>query len=378
MDKLIRHSYSKSERQKILEKTKCKCGHCGAGLDTSTMTVEHIFPVSKGGTDDEFNLVALCKACNYNKGSWVYRVNEYYKHILPEYMDKYIEYNDKAAKEYKKDRLVNFDAVTYSIIPDKYKIMIFNMKKRGVKKKQLEQTVDKLTMKVVMDRAYEGDAEEILGLINKLNSKKGNMFDTSMYSNVYTLRNDIRYGEAYILRLNKNICGAFIFKKIKPEDINLIQLDIIKDNTRLRKKYVMTLACFSDIASDIVPNIMEEMYQTMLRNDAIPMYFNILTNLYRDKDDVIMMPYKLDNVNGTLEFIHLKAIKDKYADTIKEALEFVNEDGNFTDDEIHDIAEYMLIDNDRKDAETDTYIENLLKRSKKLSEQLGLGDKDNG
>lgn len=376
MDKLVRHSYSKEERQKILEKTECKCGHCGRTLETSTMTVEHIFPVAKGGNDDEFNLVALCKTCNYNKGSWVYKVDEYYKHILPEYMKKYIEYNDKVVNNFKRDRLVNFDAVTYSIVPEKYKILILNMIKRGANKNKIKQTVKRLTMKVIMDRAFEGDAEEILTLINKLKDKNDNMYDLSMYDNVYSLRNDIKYGEAYVLRLNGNICGAVVFKKITSNDIDLVQLDIIEDNTRLRKKYVMTLACFSDITCDVVPNIMEDMYQTMLRNDAIPIYFNILTKLYKVKDDLISIPYTLDKVDGNLEFIHLKAIKDKFTIILEERLQDNGEDNIYSEDELVDITEYML-ENKDEDKEENTYIIELLSRSKTFSEQLNLGDKDN-
>lgn len=366
MDKLVRHFYSKDERQKILEKTDCKCGHCGVGLDTATMTVEHIFPVAKGGNDDEFNLVALCKYCNYNKGSWVYKVDEYYNHILPEYQEKYKEYNNRVASEYKNDRLINFDAVTYSIIPDKYKELISNMKKRGTKTKQLEQTVNRLTMKVVMDRAYDGDAEEILSLINKLNKKPDSVFNFSMYNNVYSLRNDIKYGEAYILRLNGNICGAFIFKKIKPDDINLVQLNIIEDNIRLRKKYIMTLACFSDFVWDCVPYVMEDMYTTMLRNDAIPMYFNILSTLYTAKDDIIVMPYTLDKVEGTLEFFHLKAIKSRFEFMVRAVLKAADESELYSKDEISDIAEYMLESRDEEN-QVDNRIEELLAKSKALS-----------
>lgn len=375
MDKLVRHFYSKEERQKILEKTGCKCGHCGKELETATMTVEHIFPVAKGGNDDEFNLVALCKTCNYNKGSWVYKVDEYYKYILPEYIRQYIEYNNRAVSTFKRDRLVNFDAVTYSIVPDKYKELIFNMVKRKAKNKQIKQTVERLTMKVIMDRAFEGDAEEILELINKLNDKSDNIFNTSLYENVYQLRNDIKFGEAYVLRLNGRICGAFIFRKIKPDDVDLVQLGIIEDNTRLRKKYLMTLACLSDIAGEILPNIMEDMYQTMIRNDAIPMYFNILSNLYKVKDDVIGIPYTLDRVQGTLEFMHLKAIKAKHAFVIKERLKEDGEPDIYTEDELADIAEYMLEDKE-DDALENEYITKLLKKSKILSERLNLGDND--
>lgn len=373
---MTRHFYSKEERQKILEKTGCKCGHCGRNLETATMTVEHIFPVAKGGNDDEFNLVALCKTCNYSKGSWVYKVDEYYKYILPEYKKQFIEHNNKVVNKFKQDRLVNFDAVTYSVVPDKYKVLIMNMVKRGAKKKKIEQTVDRLTMKVVMDRAFEGDAEEILSLINKLKDKQDTMFDTSLYTNVYSLRNDIRYGEAYVLRLNGNICGAFIFKKIKPDDVDLVQLGIIEDNTRLRKKYIMTLACISDIVGDVVPNIMEDMYQTMLRNDAIPMYFNVLTKLYKVKDDVISIPYTLDKVEGKLEFIHLKAIKAKFAFFIGEKLKESGEENIYSDMELADIADYML-ENKGEDVIEDTYIIELLSKSKILSERLNLGDKEN-
>lgn len=375
MDKFDRHSYSKKKRKKILEKTGCKCGHCGKDLDTASMTVEHIFPIAKGGNDDEFNLIALCRACNYNKGNWVYKVSEYYKYILPEYVRSYIAYNENIVSTYKHDRLINFDVLTYSIIPDKYKLIVYNMIKRGAKKKKIKETVDRLTMTVIMDRAFEGDAEEILELINKLKDKTTNIFDTSLYDNVYSVRNDIRYGEAYVLRLNGKICGAFIFKKIKPDDIDLVQLNVIEDNTRLRKKYVMTLACFSDIATDILNQTMNDMFETMLRKDVIPMYFNILTNLYKEKDDVIMMPYTLDKVEGTLEFLHLKAIKSRFAYEISERLYLCGEKDIFSEEELLVIADYMLDDNyeDSKDID---YVLSLLSKSKALSEQFNLGDNE--
>jgi hypothetical protein len=195
MDKLVRHFYSKEERQKILEKTGCKCGHCGKELETATMTVEHIFPIAKGGNDDEFNLVALCKTCNYNKGSWVYKVDEYYKYILPEYMRQYVDYNDRAVSTFKRDRLVNFDAVTYSIVPDKYKELIYNMVKRKAKKKQIEQTVERLTMKVIMDRAFEGDAEEIREAMTASLSTVSTMLITYAARNSDFDGRDIREGD---------------------------------------------------------------------------------------------------------------------------------------------------------------------------------------
>ena len=45
---------------------KFKCANCEA---TENLTIDHIKPVSKGGTDDPSNLQLLCKSCNSSKGA---------------------------------------------------------------------------------------------------------------------------------------------------------------------------------------------------------------------------------------------------------------------------------------------------------------------
>ena len=42
------------------------CQHCGTHRD---LTVDHVVPVSKGGTDDLDNLQTLCGTCNSRKGA---------------------------------------------------------------------------------------------------------------------------------------------------------------------------------------------------------------------------------------------------------------------------------------------------------------------
>lgn len=56
-------------RKAILEKCCSRCMYCGESLSIRTMQVDHVFPVSKGGSDDPSNLVAACPACNVSKGS---------------------------------------------------------------------------------------------------------------------------------------------------------------------------------------------------------------------------------------------------------------------------------------------------------------------
>lgn len=62
---------------------------------------------------------------------------------------------------------------------------------------------------------------------------------------------------------------------------------------------------------------------------------------------------------------------------LSEVLAEFEEDELYSEDELSDIAEYML-ENKSEENETNTYIEELLAKSKTFSEQLNLGDKDNG
>lgn len=60
----------------IWNKTHGKCGYCGIKLrengpnkeDPDIFTLDHIIPLSKGGTKDIKNLLGACKKCNNLKG----------------------------------------------------------------------------------------------------------------------------------------------------------------------------------------------------------------------------------------------------------------------------------------------------------------------
>lgn len=72
-----------SVRFKILEDCGFVCAHCGKKLSyVRDYTVEHVVPLNKGGTNDPDNLIALCEACNKEKGDDVVCPDDYY-HYLP-------------------------------------------------------------------------------------------------------------------------------------------------------------------------------------------------------------------------------------------------------------------------------------------------------
>ena len=64
-------SYLKpSLRFKILHRDQYRCQTCGTTAeDGAKLHVDHILPVSKGGTNDESNLRALCSECNIGRGN---------------------------------------------------------------------------------------------------------------------------------------------------------------------------------------------------------------------------------------------------------------------------------------------------------------------
>jgi DNA-directed RNA polymerase subunit RPC12/RpoP len=58
-------NYKKTFR-KLLHKYNFECVDCGS---KENLTIDHIRPVSKGGSDDIKNLQIMCKSCNSKKGS---------------------------------------------------------------------------------------------------------------------------------------------------------------------------------------------------------------------------------------------------------------------------------------------------------------------
>ena len=54
--------------QKLLYKYKFSCVCCGE-KNLKLLSIDHIKPVSRGGTDEEVNLQILCRSCNSSKGN---------------------------------------------------------------------------------------------------------------------------------------------------------------------------------------------------------------------------------------------------------------------------------------------------------------------
>lgn len=62
-----RSSLSPSQRTRIMQRDGFRCRRCGAGPDDERLVIDHVTPVSMGGTSHDQNLQTLCTPCNQGK-----------------------------------------------------------------------------------------------------------------------------------------------------------------------------------------------------------------------------------------------------------------------------------------------------------------------
>lgn len=120
---------SKPVKQKILEKSKGRCAHCGKKIEVGNgFTLEHVVPISKGGTNDIENLVALCNECNHGKSNDVIKPKEYYGYVKKEVMKELEEYFRNYCNVMQWITINNmYSADVFSFITDK---VIYNPKSK--------------------------------------------------------------------------------------------------------------------------------------------------------------------------------------------------------------------------------------------------------
>ena len=61
-------SLSKKRRFEILARDGFRCVYCGRTGEEVPLQIDHIVPVSAGGSDDDGNLATACSDCNLGKG----------------------------------------------------------------------------------------------------------------------------------------------------------------------------------------------------------------------------------------------------------------------------------------------------------------------
>ena len=67
MAKTPRIPIPNSVRQYIYQRDNYQCQSCGQTQTETTLNIDHIIPLAKGGSNDMSNLQTLCHTCNQKK-----------------------------------------------------------------------------------------------------------------------------------------------------------------------------------------------------------------------------------------------------------------------------------------------------------------------
>lgn len=341
--KIERRRFTRGEKEVILQKTGGKCAHCGQALTYYDMTVDHIFPIDKGGLHDEYNMLPLCLKCNEEKSNFFYPFELYYKHVLPEYDESYRMYNTYASFDYTRKTIMGYDEMLFDFTPDKYKEMIIQMVRRKAKQKQIQEMYERLRVNVALRRAYPANAEKIYEMIEKHTNDSKYLLKSSMYKNEYAVLRAIEDGVVYILESKDKICGVFIYERVKNviKDLDIMQLNNIMEQTNLRPKFIMTYATVDTYAYEVFSDVMSYLDCNQIVNGWMPLYFNMLGRIYSHPESCIQMPFELCGQSGNIEFMTVKGIIDKevyYCDKL-----FMQYGGyEPTEDEMREFAEYNV------------------------------------
>jgi hypothetical protein len=250
----------------------------------------------------------------------------------------YIEYHIKMlAENREKLGLMQCDIKEFHFIPDSVKYVVYQNMKRHGKKKDLARILKSGEAVLTLSRAYTGEAEEIYQFI-----KDRIHTNSQMYDNEFKVLGAIKNDCVFVLRNKNTLCGVFILKRLNEYNkIPLVQLNTIEMNSRLRQKYLFTMAYASSFVDELVfSKIMSYFMEQLERTGAIPIYFGEINDCFTgtEQKDLIRIPYEIDNIQGDIGFMQLNNHKQMY----KRSMHYAVEHGALTEDELDDYAEAIL------------------------------------
>lgn len=150
--------FTKEEKDFIRSKSNNLCSHCGKKL-SNDFTVEHVIPISKGGSNDMSNIVALCSDCNNAKDNYIYHPNDYYRFLLPQYLDELVFSQSRYYKEF--DWLTPNSLLPEDIRELKVSIVVFSEGLKAHKSKSQCVNLPFATSSVYLKKAVYSDLDDI-------------------------------------------------------------------------------------------------------------------------------------------------------------------------------------------------------------------------
>lgn len=335
-----RKYFSIEEKRIFLNKTDCKCAHCGKTLNEETMTIDHIFPISKGGDNNEYNILPLCEKCNYIKSNYVYNLYDFYFFIKDEYYSQFAKHFNKFIEEYRKGKMFSVDAFIVYSRSNNIKKICNNMAKRGVSKNKINDIWNntKFMIKLFFERAYPADAEEAFNVIKENNKDTNILGKCTHYKNPLELRIDIEDGDVYVLRdSSRKIYGVFAFTKFPKKEISSPQLQNVCDELNFKAKWILSGVALNKY-HDVFNQIMVQIFDCFIVNKYVPLFYEaIKETMVDDKNDYLLVHCSEFDKEDNIVFRSVKYIRKYVKDWIKRTIE--NEEYNISEEEYDELVE---------------------------------------
>lgn len=327
------------DKKALLNRTHNRCAHCGKTLGLETATIEHIFPKSKGGKDDSFNLTVLCEDCNQDKANWVHDIC-FYRYIDELYRKDYRKCHNTYLYKYRNENILAHEPMQIYFVSDYAEYLLKNSKKKYLSKSLFRN----LTTKIEVMQAYPGDATEIYSLIQKCLQNKYFITSESYYDNEMKVLQDIREGCVIVARAKNKIVSVVLMKKAKEFDLEYPQIQNISDMLNLSPGYVVT-GYFSEYSYRWgLMDLMLYIEVRMIMMGFLPLYYSDQkTSKKNPQKDLISFPYTFDDFNGLLHTYTFHGIVSLVADEMENTI-FKNKD--IPRDEVERFVEIWLKDRD--------------------------------
>ena len=333
-------SVNAADKSFLLMKTGGRCAHCGKALADYEATVEHIFPKSKGGADDEWNLTVLCPTCNMEKSNYVYDMY-YYQYILREFRPNYRRYHDSHISRLRQGRILLHEPQRICFLTLSAKMMLSKYTKH--KKLIPRALMQRMTSWVSVYPAYPGDADEVFELVDKCVKNKDFKCSSSYYDNDMMVLNEIKEGKVFVMRSKDNeLCGAVFLKKYSDFDADYPQVRNISENMGLAAKYVITGFYCTRTYDEALIDLMKYLETRLLVIGIMPIFFEGCECIRRH-DDEMAFPVTIDGYSGTLYVPTVKSLRNNLAAEMENTI-FAKSDYDWED--IVRFAEIWLKDRD--------------------------------
>lgn len=160
---MSRKPIPKSVRFEVFKRDKFTCQYCGQSAPNVVLEIDHIKPVSKGGTNDIMNLVTSCQDCNRGKTNKslkddsTVRIQKQQLDAIQnrrEQLEMMLQWRDELEQEYE----IEVDAID-SLFNENTRWTMSDQARRKVKRliRQYGFTEVYLSTEIAIDRYYKGD-----------------------------------------------------------------------------------------------------------------------------------------------------------------------------------------------------------------------------